>query len=251
MNKTAFIAGATGFTGREVVRLLCEMGVETVAHIRPDSSRFDQWMDQFQSQGAVVDNTPWALDAIANTLRQRAPDDVFFLIGTTRARDRQSEDDNSYRAVDYGLFRLLLDACIQGEISPTILYLSAMGTGPNPRTAYYRARWDCEKDLRACGLSYRIARPGIITGPGREDPRPMERLGGALADGLAASLRLVGARRLADRYGSITNTELARALVQLALDDNSPPVVESEELQALARRHLDFADDETTSVPSS
>ena len=34
----AFVAGATGYTGREVVRLLAERGVRTLAHVRPDSS---------------------------------------------------------------------------------------------------------------------------------------------------------------------------------------------------------------------
>ena len=39
----AFVAGATGFTGREVVRLLVERGVPAVAHVRPDSPRLEEW----------------------------------------------------------------------------------------------------------------------------------------------------------------------------------------------------------------
>ena len=35
----AFVAGATGYTGRAVVERLVADGFEAVAHVRPDSSR--------------------------------------------------------------------------------------------------------------------------------------------------------------------------------------------------------------------
>ena len=35
-----FVVGATGYTGREVVRLLREKRIPTVAHVRPDSPRY-------------------------------------------------------------------------------------------------------------------------------------------------------------------------------------------------------------------
>ena len=53
----AFVAGATGYTGREVVRLLAERGIETYAHIRPDSksrARFEQQFTALESAMASL-----------------------------------------------------------------------------------------------------------------------------------------------------------------------------------------------------
>ena len=50
-NAVAFVAGATGFTGREVVAELVRRGVRTLAHVRPDSSRLDEWRERFEAMG--------------------------------------------------------------------------------------------------------------------------------------------------------------------------------------------------------
>ena len=232
MTKTAFITGATGYTGREVVRLACEAGLDTIAHIRPASRRRDEWTARFRELGATVDVTPWEREEMSATLTETVPELLFFLVGTTRARDRRTEEDNSYEAVDYGLLRLLVDACLDASVRPKLIYLSAIGVSENSRSAYMRARWRAEEKIRDSGLSHIIARPAMITGPGRDESRPMERLGGALSDLAAGGLGLVGARRLADRYRSMTNTELAQKLVDLALDgDIEKKIVESEELK--------------------
>ena len=56
---TAFVAGATGYTGREVVRQLAGEGGRVIAHVRPDSGRRDDWQQRFTAMGAEVDFTPW------------------------------------------------------------------------------------------------------------------------------------------------------------------------------------------------
>ncbi len=232
MTKTAFVTGATGYTGRAVVRILHERGVETVAHIRPGSSKREEFTDRFQDLGADVDCTPWEEDAMAQTIARIAPDVLFFLVGTTRARDRKSDGDAGYEAVDYGLLKLLVDACTAGDASPKFVYLSAMGVKEGAMTAYYRARYRAEETLKECGLPYIIARPAMITGPDRRESRPMEKLGAFFTDAASATLGVVGARRLAARYRSTDATELATALVDLALDDEATNrIVESEELK--------------------
>ena len=55
----AFVGGATGHTGREVVRQLCERGVETIAHVRPNSSKLNDWLNRFEGWGASVDTSAW------------------------------------------------------------------------------------------------------------------------------------------------------------------------------------------------
>ena len=101
-----FIAGATGYTGREVVRECVARGLETVAHVRPDSSRLEHWRAHFEGLGARVDTSAWSLADIKATLTRLQPSQVHALLGTTRKRGKQgsgSEVADTYEAVDYGL----------------------------------------------------------------------------------------------------------------------------------------------------
>ena len=63
---TAFVLGATGFVGREVVRQLCVRGTKTYAHVRPDSKQVADWRARFGELGAEVDTTAWDAAAIAH-----------------------------------------------------------------------------------------------------------------------------------------------------------------------------------------
>lgn len=139
---------------------------------------------------------------------------------------RTSDEDASYDAIDYGLFQLMLDACHRAKIRPKTVYLSAMGTDASAKTAYYRARWKAEQALRDSGLPYLIARPAMITGSDRPESRPLERFGGALANLAAKAVKLVGARQTAARWRSTTATELAGALLDHALDEQTVNVVQ-------------------------
>jgi len=237
-DKAAFVAGATGFTGREVVRLLVERGVPTVAHVRPDSGRLEDWKGRFSGLGARVDATPWERSALAATLSRIRPAYVFALLGTTRARMREAARSGcdpaseSYRAVDYGLTALLVEAVKEAGLALRVVYLSAAGVNKGSRSAYYKARYQAEEALRSSGIPYTIARPSIITGPGRDDNRPLETVSAAVVDRLLSAAAFLGARRLRARYASTTNVRLAEALVRLALD----PAAENRTFESEALR---------------
>ncbi len=235
---SAFVAGATGFTGREVVRLLVERGVPTVAHVRPDSPRLGEWKARFAAVGAEEDTTAWEKEAMSASLGRIRPAFLFALLGTTRARmhaaGRAGEDPavQSYEAVDYGLTAMLIEAAREAGLSPRFVYLSAAGVKETSRSAYYRARAQAEALLRSSGLSYTIARPSFITGPGRDDDRPLERAGAVIGDRLLSVAGRFGARKLQARYASTTNLRLANALVRLAFDPKAENgIFESEELR--------------------
>jgi nucleoside-diphosphate-sugar epimerase len=221
---TAFVAGATGYTGREVVRALREAGISTVAHVRPDSPRLAEWRARFGALGAELDATPWDGPAMAATLARVQPTLVFALLGTTRRRAREAAargTSESYASVDLGLTRLLIDAAVTSGARPRFVYLSAAGVREGSPNAYLDARARAERALRASGLPFVVARPSIVTGPDRDERRPLERAASIAVDaalGLAARL---GARGLAARWRSTTGAELARALVRLALDPAS------------------------------
>src|SRR5262249_42564866 len=101
---TAFVAGATGYTGREVVRVLVGGGVRTVAHVRPDSRNLDRVVREITADGAESDSTPWDESALTATLSRIQPDVVFALLGTTRTRARAARleraSPESYETVD-------------------------------------------------------------------------------------------------------------------------------------------------------
>jgi uncharacterized protein YbjT (DUF2867 family) len=233
----AFVAGATGFTGREVVRQLLESRIPTFAHVRPDSTRLEEWKERFSGLGAEVDTTAWDRSSMTDTMLRIRPFCVFALLGTTRARMREAARSGrdpitqGYEAVDYGLTALLIEAVKEADVSPRVVYLSAAGVKGDSRSAYYKARYKAEEFLRASGLPYTIARPSIITGPDRDENRPLERAGAAVADRLLWVAAFLGAKGLKARYGSTTNVRLAEALVRLALDPHAENrILESEEL---------------------
>jgi uncharacterized protein YbjT (DUF2867 family) len=218
---TAFVGGATGYTGREVVRALVSRGVRTVAHVRPNSPHLEDLTRQFAAEGAEVDSTQWDDAALAQTFAELRPTLVFALLGTTRERAKRAEKTESgagaaetYDAVDYALTAKLLRAAT--PVGAKFVYLSALGAG-SPSSAYYAARFKAEAEIRESGLPYVIARPAFITGPDRPEPRPGERIGAAALDGVLSLAALVGARNLQARFGSMSAKELGGALVALGL----------------------------------
>ena len=234
----AFVAGATGYTGREVVRALIARGVETVAHVRPDSPQLDALTREFAAEGAVVDTTSWEGTALTATLTRLRPDAVFALLGTTRARVHAARQAGapaeSYDIVDYGLTAVLLRAAIASAAQPRFVYLSSLGAGRPSGNAYLAARYKAEGEVRASGLPYVIARPSFITGPDRREARPGERIAAKVTDKVLGFAAHLGAASLRDKYVSMSARTLALALVALALDEKgSELVVETEELRRL------------------
>lgn len=220
----AFVAGATGFTGREVVAVLRSRGIETVAHVRAESSRRAEWTAHFEALGAQVDTSPWSAEGIGEALSRCQPTQVYALLGTTRKRaagEGQSAIE-AYEAVDYGLTKLVIDAADALEPAPRFVYLSSIGVTPETRNPYLAARAKVEAALAASTLPYFAARPAIISGPGRDDSRPAERLGSFLGDVALGTLGLLGGRGTKARYASTTPQILARALVRLGCEGETP-----------------------------
>lgn len=222
MTARAFVAGATGYTGRAVVASLIAHGAEAIAHVRPDSPALATWRDRFGTLGADVDTTPWVESGMLLTMARLRPTHVFALLGTTKKRARQATASGSrtpadYEAIDYGLTAMLLRAAVDSGLSPHFTYLSAIGAKTTTRNEYLRVRGRIQAELTLSGLPYLIAQPSFITGGDRDEPRPAERWGAKAVDGVLNAVAALGARRLRDRYASMTGTELADSLVRLAL----------------------------------
>jgi uncharacterized protein YbjT (DUF2867 family) len=234
----AFVAGATGYTGREVVRDLRARGARAVAHVRPDSSRLEEWRARFGDVGAEVDATPWEESAMTETLERLRPDVVFALLGTTKKRASKAaaagKDASleSYEAVDYGLSALLLRATVKAGLKPRFVYLSSIGVSDDARGAYLQVRARLERELRQSGLPFTIARPSFITGDDRDEARPIERAAAGVGDALLGAAALFGGKRLRDRYASIDPKTLGESLVRFGIE----PAGENRVLEADALR---------------
>jgi len=232
----AWIAGATGYSGGEVVAHACAAGTRVHAHVRPDSPRLEDHRRRFEALGAQVETTPWEPEALAAALARVQPTEVYALLGTTQARARAAakagDPPADYAAVDVGLTLMLLDACTQAGVRPRFVYLSSLGASKTASSAYMRARGEVEDALRTRGLPYTIVRPSFISGPDREEQRLGERIGATISDALLGVVGALGGGRTRDRYRSIDAASLGRALVRLASDpDACDQVIEADGLR--------------------
>jgi uncharacterized protein YbjT (DUF2867 family) len=235
--RVAFVAGATGYTGRHVVAALRAARVETIAHVRPGSPALGEWRARFEALGARVDSSAWSEEAMRATLGAVRPDHVFALLGTTRARAGREGLGAPYEAIDYGLTALLLAGAVAAGNAPRFTYLSALGADPDARNPYLAVRGRLERELRSSALPFVIARPAFITGGDRDEFRLGERVASVSLDGVLGLLGALGARGLRDRYASLTGEQLARGLVAAALADRTGRVeVEAAALRAAAAR---------------
>lgn len=215
-----WVAGSTGYTGRALTLQAADAGHDVVAHVRPGSASQATAEQRFAPRGVRVDTTAWMQSSLRERLREFRPEVVFCLIGTTRrlGRSEGMRGSEMYEKIDYGLTAMLVSAAVASGVRPRFVYLSAMGASQGARTPYMRARWKAETAVRNSGLPFVIARPGLLTGPDREEARPAERAAAVVSDALLGVVAAVGGGSLRDRFASMDAETLARALLSLAAD---------------------------------
>lgn len=227
----AFVLGATGFVGREVVRQLGVRATPCVAHVRPDSQRTAEWVKRFAELGATVDTSAWDPAPLAQAIDKAKAGALYILIGTTRARGKAEQlAGDIYEQIDYGLTKIAVDAAKASAAKPRLVYLSGVGADASARGAYLRARGKAEDCVRGAGLPWVIARPAIITGE-RDESRGGERAAAVIGDGLLAVAGVFGGKKLRARYKSTTPDVLASALIRIAEAPERDRIVDGAELR--------------------
>ena len=149
---TAFIAGATGYTGRALMELFA---TETT-----------EWKPRPHARSAgklAIDDTVVCdpRDVAALTDGMRGCDAVVQLIGTVKARFAEGDYDD----IDYGTTVALGEAARAAGV-PRLLLLSSVGAG-SPRGRYLQVKRKTEEWVEKSGLEHTIVRPSFIVGEGR------------------------------------------------------------------------------------
>lgn len=146
----AFVAGATGYTGRALLEEFARNQTEWTArpHARAPG----------KLEGAVVCDPR---DVAKLTEGMRGCDAVVQLIGTVRAKF----DEGDYEAIDYGTTVALGEAAKAAGV-PRLLLLSSVGAA-SARGRYLAVKRKTEQWVEASGLEYTIVRPSFIVGEGR------------------------------------------------------------------------------------
>ena len=212
----ALVVGATGYVGGAVVAEARARGLVVLAHARADSPRLARRRAEFERLGAEIVTTPWEGAAFRALIDARGVSIVFLCLGTTRRRMLSREASGarpSYESVDSELSRLVIDAAASSAAPPRVVLVSTARANARSRWRYLAVRGRLEEHLTSSGVPWTIARPSFISGPDRDEFRPLERLGAQVADWSLLWLAVLGMQILRERYRSIGAGELAKALV--------------------------------------
>jgi len=195
-------------------------GFEVKAHIRPNSSKRRELRAEFEALGAQVGEVPWEEDRLVQLIREFQPECCISVLGTTKRRGRKSGGKDSYESVDRDLTLLLHKTLLAEAPQCRLVFLSSLGTSAGKRNGYLGARARVEEALSSAALPYVIVRPSFITGPDREESRPLERIFALISDAGLSIAGSLGATRMKEKFASTDASGLARALLSACVDPN-------------------------------
>ena len=218
--RTAVLAGPTGLVGRQVLDLLLrEPRYRRVVALSRRPLAPDPKLEVVE---ASYDGLDRALRGVTPADR---PIDVFCCLGTTIGRAGSKE---AFRRVDHD-YALALGRWAHGAAAHRLIAISALGADAASRVFYNRVKGETERDLASLGLASLVfVRPSLLAGD-RDEFRLGERLA-LLATRPLRALIPASVRPIAAR-------DVARAMIDAALADAAPAVIDSTAMQGASSRH--------------
>ena len=197
--KTALVFGATGLTGKFLLRELADRGeyhkLRVFVRNRLKESLPKLEIIHFESEN---------LKEIKSLIKG---DDLYCCVGTTI---KKAGSQKKFREVDYDLPVKLAEIARENGVA-CMAVISALGAGAESRNFYLRTKGEMEEKILSMNLPRLIlARPSMLHGP-REEKRIGEEIG-RVATNLLSPL-LFGKL---EKFKSIHVQVLARAMVNLA-----------------------------------
>jgi uncharacterized protein YbjT (DUF2867 family) len=214
--KTAIILGATGLTGRLLLRKLIADDSYTSIKLfsRKSSGNTAPKIKEFV--GDILQLEHFKNDFTA--------DEVFCCIGTTSAK---TKDRAVYKAIDFGIPFAAAKLAKENDI-PTYLVVSAMGANSKSKIFYNRTKGEMEQAVLSQKIpNTYILRPSLILGE-RNEKRPGESLGAVMLK--LTNVFLIGRLK---KYRAIEADCIAEAMINLAKSNHHQPIVESDIIQKL------------------
>jgi uncharacterized protein YbjT (DUF2867 family) len=217
--RTAVVAGASGLVGRELAGRLGRtpaygrvialtrraLGLQIPGLVEAPA-RFDE------------------LDDVLAPLLPRATVDAFCCLGTTI---RAAGSKQAFRRVDHDLVLAFARWAASVPVSRLVV-VSALGADATSRVFYNRVKGETEDDLRAvAGSRLVLLRPSLLDGP-----RTERRWGESLALTMTRPVRTW----LPASVRPVSVEDVAQSMIDAALAESVPAVLESAGLQGAARR---------------
>lgn len=219
--RTAVLLGATGLTGRHLLRLLATDGRwgRVVTPVRRPTPRLGP-----RHEPVVVD-----FERLADHADALRGDDVFCALGTTI---RQAGSEAAFRRVDLDYPFQAAQLARAGGATQFLL-VSALGADTGSRIFYNRTKGEAERAVGGVGFEHLgVFRPSLLVG-GRRETRPMERV---MHVALTVSRPLLVGPL--EKYRATPAETLARAMVAVAAERPAGShVYEADALPELAARY--------------
>lgn len=214
----AWIAGATGLTGAQLLDLLLH------------EPRYDRIAAFVRKPLPVVDPKLAECPAEFEHLRETNPgfvDAAFCCLGTTI---RKAGSEAAFRKVDHD-YVLAFAAAAKAHGASHFALVSSVGADVKSRVFYSRVKGETEVDLRALGFaSLAIFRPSILAGD-RQEQRTGEKVGMMLMQ--MTSPLMLGPLR---KYRPIHVATVARAMLRQSLTGGTGEhIYESDAIEAMGK----------------
>lgn len=153
-----FVAGGTGFVGREVVSQLLAAGHQVVALVRPGSeTRLGERAGLSFHPGDALQPES-LMDGLAGC------EAAINLIGIIREFPGRKI---TFARLHTEATRNLVKAALQQGVG-RYLQMSANGTRPDAKSDYHKTKWAAEELVRGSDLDWTVFRPSLIFGKGGE-----------------------------------------------------------------------------------
>lgn len=216
--RSALVLGATGLVGGHCLDLL--LASSRYHFIRTITRR------PLPRSAPRLDAHVFSLDDMPLHRELFAVDDVFCCLGGTI---RKAGSQEAFRTIDVEYPEVAAQLAAEAH-ADQFLVVSALGADPDSRIFYNRMKGEMEVAVRRQPFqAVWVVRPALLLGD-REEVRLGERLAESLVRPL--SPLLVGRLR---RYRPVQARDVAAALIALAAQEGTGGVVESEEIETLAK----------------
>jgi uncharacterized protein YbjT (DUF2867 family) len=213
-SRTAVLAGPTGLVGGRLLEILLrEPRYRRVVALSRRPLEPGPKLEVVEAEYDELDHALRGVDPVDG------PIDVFCCLGTTIGR---AGSKDAFRRVDHD-YALALGRWAHGAAAHRVIVISALGADAASRVFYNRVKGETERDLAALGLASLVfVRPSLLAGQ-RDEFRLGERLA-LIATRPFRTLIPAGVRPIAAG-------DVARAMVNAALADAPPAVIDSAAMQ--------------------